>query len=485
MTSPRAADPVLAIDAGTTLIKAAVFGLDGVCLGAGQAKQPISSPQPGWAEQDPLSWWRGARLAARRAIRAADISGEQVAAIGLSTQGGTVAVFDEAGRPCGLALGWNDARQRAPLESLISSDAHFAATGLAHLNMSPTALAWLKMNRPEWFSGTYRIGYVPDYLTFCMTGNWVTDPTNLAISNLCDLAAADIALCTLERLNLPRSAFAETRQAGEVAGMLSPPAARALGVRAGIPVAVPAHDQYAGALGAGCVSAGDILLSAGTAWVILLITDRAVIDRTSSFWPARHVQRGLWGLLGSVASGGSTLNRVLDLTRQRADWDHINRAAAAVPAGSDGLLVIPHLTGRTIPSWDTGAAGAVLGWSLGHTREHLWRAAMEGLAFEVRAACDYLRERGVSIASLRMVGGGAKSDLIPPILASALGVPVYTNAASDVAVRGAACLAARCLGLPDLHGSTDWREHRPIAAWRGVYDGAYGRYEDAIRRLES
>ncbi|MGD0113929.1 MAG: FGGY family carbohydrate kinase [Armatimonadota bacterium] len=485
MTSPRPADLVLAIDAGTTLIKAAVFSLDGVCLGAGQAKQPISSPQPGWAEQDPLSWWRGARAAARRAIGAAGIGGERIAAVGISTQGGTVAIFDEAGKPCGPALGWNDARQRAPLESLTSSDAHFAATRLAHLNMSPTALAWLKAARPEWFSGRYRIGYVPDYLTFRMTGNWVTDPTNLAISNLCDLAAADIAQCVLETLGLPRSAFADTRQAGEAAGMLSPSASRALGVRAGIPVAAPAHDQYAGALGAGCVSAGDILLSAGTAWVILLVTDRPVIDRTSSFWPARHVQRGLWGLLGSVASGGSTLNKVLEFTKQRADWDHVNRAAAAVPVGSDGLLVVPHLTGRTIPSWDTGAAGAVLGWSLGHTREHLWRAAMEGLAFEVRAACDYLRERGVSIASLRMVGGGAKSDLIPPILASALGVPVYTNAASDVAVRGAACLAARCLGLHDLPKSTGRREHRPVAAWRGIYDEAYDRYREAIRRLES
>jgi sugar (pentulose or hexulose) kinase len=368
---------------------------------------------------------------------------------------------------------------------LTSCDAHFAATGLAHSNMSPAALAWLKANRAQWFGERCRIGYVPDYLTFCMTGNWVTDPTNLGISNLCDLAAADIAKCVLETLGLPRSAFAETRHAGEVAGRLSPLAARALGLRAGIPVAVPAHDQYAGALGAGCVSAGDILLSAGTAWVILLVTDHAVIDRASSFWPAHHVQQGLWGLLGSVASGGSTLSKVLDLTKQRADWKHVNRAAAGVPAGSDGLLVVPHLTGRTIPTWDTGASGAVLGWSLGHTREHLWRAAMEGLAFEVRAACEYLRERGASIASMRMVGGGAKSDLIPPILASALGVPVHTHAVSDVAARGAACLAARCLGLPDLPQSTGWRAHEPVAAWHETYDAAYRRYRDAVRRLES
>jgi len=484
MTSPRAADLVLAIDAGTTLIKAAVFDLDGVCAGAGQAKQATSSPRPGWAEQDPASWWRGARAAARRALGAADVSGERIAAIGISTQGGTVAVFDGAGKPYGPALVWNDSRQRA-VESPASSDTHFAATGLAHSNMSPAALAWLRANRPEWFGGRYRIGYVPDYLTFCTTGNWVTDPTNLAISNLCDLAAADIAECALEKLDLPRAAFAETRQAGEAAGRLSPGAARALGLHAGIPVAVPAHDQYAGALGASCVTAGDILLSAGTAWVILLITDHAVIDRTSSFWPARHVQRGLWGLLGSIASGGSTLSKALELTKQRADWEHVNRAAAGVPAGSDGLLVVPHLAGRTIPTWDTGASGAVLGWSLGHTREHVWRATMEGLAFEVRAACEYLRERGASVASLRMVGGGAKSDLIPPMLASALGVPVYTNAASDVAVRGAACLAARCLGLPDLPQSTGWREREPVAAWRETYHAAYQRYRDAIRRLES
>ena len=482
---PGPADLLLAIDAGTTLIKAAVFGLDGACLGAGRAKQPIHSPQPGWAEQEPESWWRGARLAARRAVEVAGVAGERIAAIGLSVQGATVAVFDENGHPRGPALGWNDARQRAPRESLAADDAHFAATGLAHLNMSPTGIAWLKANRAEWFTGGYRIGYVPDYLTFRMTGNWVSDPTNLAISNLCDLSTGDIAQPALERLHLPRSAFAETKRAGEMAGALLPSAARALGLRPGIAIAVPAHDQYAAALGAGCVNAGDILLSAGTAWVLVLITDRAVVDRESSFWPARHVQRGLWGLLGSTSSGGSTLNRTLELTGQRADWQRINQAAARVPPGSDRLLVIPHLAGRTMPTWDTGACGAILGWSLGHTRAHLWRAAMEGVVFDIRAACEYLKERGVNIASLRMVGGAANSALIPAILASALGVPVWTNTAADTALRGAACLAARCLGLPDIPQSDDWQEHRPVDAWRGIYSGAYQRYKDAIRRLES
>ena len=490
MTWPGATDLLLGLDAGTTLLKAALYTPEGELLGQGEAPQGVQSPQPGWAEQDPRTWWRGMLRAVRQALSRAGVSGDRVTAIGLSTQGGTLAVFHPDGRPKGPALVWSDSRQRAPDEdSGALRDEHFRITGLAHRGMTPAALGWLKTRRPEWFQDPYRIGYVPDYLTFRLTGRWVSHHTNLAISGLCDLAAGDIGLPLLERLGVPRAAFAATAPLaaappGQAAGPLLPAAARALRLRPAIPVAVPVHDQYAAALGAGCTEPGDLLLSTGTAWALLLTADRLIADRTASFWPSRHLQEGRWGLIGAISSGSMTLDRLVDFTLRRRDWERINAAAESVPPGSDGLLVIPHLVGRTLPTSDLTARGAILGWSLGHGRRHLWRAAMEGLAFETRAACEYLAQAGARVEAMRMVGGAARSPLWPRIVASVLGVPLNACAGENLAARGAACLAARALGAPALPQASGWARHDPVPEWRGPYEEAYRRYLEAIARLE-
>jgi xylulokinase len=486
MSLPVGSDLLLGIDVGTSLLKAGLYAPDGSRLGAGQARQGVNTPQPRWAEQDPAIWWRGAKKAVRHALRAAAVLGDAVAAVGISTQGGTIALFDSAGKPCAPALVWSDQRQLSPDQSDPDArEQHFAVTGIAGRHMSPAAIAWLKAHLPGCLARARRVGYVPDYMTFRLTGNWISDPTNLSISNLLDLATLDIASAVLARLEIPRSMFAETRRAGEVAGHLLPSAARELGLRAGIPVATPAHDQYAAALGAGCTREGDLLLSCGTAWVLLLTTRQPITDRASSFIPGPHVQPAHWGLMGVISSGSATLDRVLVLTGGRADFDRIDAAVADVPAGSGGVIVIPHLLGRTLPTRDAHARGAILGLSQGHRREHLWRAAMEGLACETRAACDYLRQRGAAVSELRMVGGATRSPIWPRIIASVLGVPVLTQSGGDIAVRGAACLAARALGRQDLPAAEAWSSHGPIAEWREPYQELYARYQDAVTRLES
>lgn len=485
MSGPAGTELLLGIDAGTERLKAALYTREGRCLGAGEAPQGVVSPRPGWVEQDPVVWWRGLARGVRAALAAAGVPGERVRAIGLSTQGGTLAVFDERGRPRGPALVWSDARQQSGGDSEPRRlDQQFRLTGCYHLNMTPAGLGWLWEHRPEWFRGRWRVGFVPDYLSYRLTGWWVNDPTNLAISNLCQLATLDIAEAVLARLGVPRAAFGETRRAGEAAGALLPAAAETLGLPAGIPVAVAAHDQYAAALGAGCVQPGDLLLSAGTAWVAMLVTARPVLDRRSSFWPGPHVVEGRWGLLGAISSGGSTLERVLALTRQRREWPVVDEGAERVSPGSDGLLVIPHLVGRTLPTAARHARGAILGLTLGHGREHLWRAAMEGVAFEARVACEYLARRGADTRRLRMVGGGARSPLWPRIVASVLGVPVEACGGEDIAARGAACLAARVAGLADLPRAVAWQEHQPEPIWQVVYEEIYQGYRHAIRRLE-
>jgi sugar (pentulose or hexulose) kinase len=481
---PAEADLVLGIDVGTTLVKTALYAPDGSCLGIGEAPQGVASPRPDYAEQSPEGWWHGLCRAVRAAFDRADVPGTRVASMGLATQGGTFALFDRDGPPRGPALVWSDSRLRATPASREVADEHFRLTGVSHRGMTPAGIEWVRANRPEWLAPAYRIGFVPDYLTFRLTGSWVSDPTNLAISNALDLLGGDVAEPVLMRLEVPREALAETRRAGERAGSLTPAAAGELGLRQGTPVAVPAHDQYAASLGAGCVNPGDLLLSAGTAWVLLLTSAELIVDRGSSFWPGPHVERDRWGLLGAISSGCSTLDAALALGNQSPDWEQVDRAVADVPAGSDGLIVIPHLIGRTLPSLDTSARGALLGWSPGHGRPHLWRAVMEGLALETRAALDYVARQGARTSTLRMVGGAARSPIWPGIVASSLDLPVQVFPGGDIAVRGAACLARRALGEPDLPLSTAWVEHRPDPGWRETYRNEYSRYRSAIETLE-
>jgi len=479
------ADLVLGIDIGTTLVKAALCAPDGSCLGIGEAPQGVSCPRPGYAEQSPEGWWSGLSRAVRTALDRANVPGHRVASVGLATQGGTFALFDADGRPRGPALVWSDSRLRSTPASRELAEEHFRVTGVSHRGMTPAGIEWIRANRQDWLAPPYRIAFVPDYLSFRLTGRWVSDPTNLAISNLLELLGGDVALPVLSRVDVPREALAETRRAGETAGPLTSAAAAELGLRECIPVAVPAHDQYAAALGAGCVNPGELLLSAGTAWVLLLTSAEPVLDRGSSFWPGPHIERDRWGLLGAISSGCSTLEAALALTGQQPDWDEVSRGVSDVPAGSDGLLLVPHLIGRTLPSLDTAARGALLGWSPGHRREHLWRAAMEGLALETRVACDYLAQQGAGTSTLRMVGGAARSPVWPGIVASVLDLPVQVFPGGDTAVRGAACLARRALGEPDLPLSTGWVEHRPDPARRDIYRDEYTRYQSAIETLEA
>ena len=490
---PPGDELVLGVDVGTTLVKAAIYAPDGSCLGRGEAPQVVVSPRPGWVEQDPNDWWDGLCRATADALARAGVPGERIAGIGVSTQGGTFAIFDQQGTPRGPALVWSDGRLSRPeVDSPKLREEHFQVTGVSRRSMTPAGLSWMKAHRPGWFAPPYRVAFVPDYLTFRLAGEWVSDSTNLGISNLHGLSDGDIALPVLTSIGVPREAFARTlrlgsgqaRRAGEVAGLLQPAAARVLGLVEGIPVATPAHDQYAAALGAGCVNPGDLLLSAGTAWALLMTSERPIVDRKSSFWPGRHVQNGRWGLMGAISSGGSTLDMALDVTGQPRDWAQINAGAGQIPPGSDGLMMIPHLTGRTLPTSDPGARGALLGWSLGHRREHLWRAAMEGVVLDVKVACGYLAEHGADMSALRMVGGAARSPLWADIVASVLEVSVSVYSGGDIAVRGAACLARRALGETDLPAAAEWSERRPVPEWREVYREQYETYTKAVGRLE-
>lgn len=485
MHMSKAPDLLLGVDAGTTLLKASVYSPDGICLGNGEAPQGFSNPRPGWVEQQPAVWWEGMCIATHQAMQNAGITGNEIAAIGLSTQGGTIAVFDTDGTLRCPALVWNDERHLTPHDDPQRVEEHRQLTGMPNRNGSPSSLLWLKRNRPDLFIEPYRIGYVPDYLTFRLTGEWISDPTNLGISGICSMADGDIAAEVIGRLGIPRSAFAATIQGGEAAGSLTAEAAEALGLRPGITIASPAHDQYAAALGAGCIHDGDFLLSAGTAWAMVMVTSTPPEIQGSAFWPGRHVEPGKWGLMGSIECGSTTLDTLLSLTQQDKDWDAVNAAVTAIPAGSDGLLILPHLVGRSVPTTDHTARGAILGWALGHNREHLWRAAMESLCLEARAACEYLKSRGVSLSAVRLVGGVARSQLWTTILATILGLPVSACAGENVAVRGAACLASRALGRGDLPILSDWVECAPQPEWQDIYNAAFKRYLESIHRLEN
>lgn len=160
------------------------------------------------------------------ALARAAVPEDRVAAVGLSTQGGTFAVFDPRGVPRGPALVWSDARLRRPEpDSPALRAEHFRLTGVSHRAMTPANLSWIKAHRPGWLAPPCRVGFVPDYLIFRLTGEWVSDPTNLSISNLLALADGDIALPVLDRLRVPREAFAHTRRVRFAARQ------RALGLR--------------------------------------------------------------------------------------------------------------------------------------------------------------------------------------------------------------------------------------------------------------
>jgi len=439
----------LGIDLGTSSLKALVLDLDGSVVGTGSAPYPLLTPQPGWAEAEPEAWWEAAAIAVPEA---AGVHAAEIAAIGLSGQMHGVVLSDELGHALRPAIIWADSRTRKQLAtySELSPErrrtlANPIATGMAGLS-----LLWLKEHERQLYRRAQWALQPKDWLRLRMVHEAATEPSDASATLLYDMTTDYWAKELLEELDLRLDFLAPIRESVEICGILTSSAAEHLGVRPNLPVVAGAADAAAAAIAGGLLDPGPVQLTIGSGAQVVAPRDRLAIDSTGRTHLYRAAAPDRWYAMAAMQNAGIALEWVR--TMLRASWDEVYDEAFAVAPGAEGLLFLPYLTGERTPYFDPDARGAWVGLRLVHTRGHLLRAALEGVAFAVRQGVEALLATGVPATELRLAGGGSFDPRWRHLLADVLEQPLLASATSSASSLGAALLAGVGFGAwPDAH----------------------------------
>lgn len=442
---------LLGIDVGTTGTKTLLFTDDGKPICHAYRPYPLSTPGVFMSEQEPLDWWR-AIVETVKEVTEKEGCGNAVVAISLSTQGGTLVPVDRCGEPTRPAIVWNDNRygnegRELYFNEIGDADSLYYKTGWRLGRGLPLlGIRYLREKEPEVFNKTDKFLSTASYVAFKMTGKAEVDISNAGIEQLCDIREFKYDKELLAFAGVREDQLAGLVRSGTVIGNLTKSAACELGLSESTLLVAGAHDQYAVSLGAGSVSAGDILIGSGTCWVVTASGDKEDFD--SGFAQSVAAVPGLWGTLRSLSSGGVCLewlrkNIAVGEDGAPVDYDRINSEVNAVKAAEDGLFFYPF---KGIYGDGSFSKGAFVGMDLSHNKFHLARAVMEGVVFQILWMMEKFKTKPSS-DGLKLSGGASKSEVWAQILADVSGLPVRIPDLADLACVGAAVLAGLGAGI--------------------------------------
>jgi xylulokinase len=483
------ASHVLGIDVSTTATKALLLDDSGAVAGVGSAEYDYDIPRPRWSEQDPQLWWDGAQAAIRGALTTAGIGGTDVAAVGLAGQMHGAVLLDDADRPLRPAILWNDQRTAAECDEirrLVGAARLIEVTGNDALTgFTAPKLLWVRNNEPEVWSRIAHIGLPKDFVRHRLTGEHAVDRADGAGTLLFDLGARDWSDEVLAALELEPGWLSRSVEGPDVTGTVTPAAAKATGLAAGTPVVGGGSDQAANAVGVGAVDPGVFALSLGTSGVIFAATDRPLVEPMGRVHAFCHAVPDRWHLMSVMLSAAGSLRWFRDALAPGVAYETLDADAASVPAGSDGLWFLPHLTGERSPHPDPLARGAFVGLTVRHERRHLARAVLEGVAFGLRDGLDQIVATGLAAPTMiRASGGGIASHVWRQILADVIGAPIATVNTTEGAAFGAGMLAAVGAGwFSTVEQAVAWAVRIEPVAEPGPDASVYAAALDGYRSL--
>ncbi len=440
----------MGIDLGTSSVKALLVDERGGILGSAQRDYDIRKARAEYAEQDIEALWEAARAVIAGAIAAAGIDAGEIAGIGYSGQMHGLVMVDWEGRPIRDAIIWADQRSASAIEAIhrVIPREEYQAVSLNALSTGflISSLMWVKEHEPENFARIAKVMLPKDYIRWKMCGEYGTDPSDASSAAIFDTAGRNWAWNFIDRLGLPRDIFPPCSESFALAGEVTHACAAATGLRAGTPIVYGGGDTPMQAVGNGLIAPGTLTANIGTACQLAAILDAPRHDalyRTNTFC---HIPASTWMLMGAHLSGGVALKWLRDQVFYMKNYDEMTAVAAEAPAGSEGLLFLPYLSGERTPCNDPNARGVWLGLTLRHGRAHMIRSAMEGIVLGMRSSLEIFEGLGVKAERIVASGGGARSQLFKQIQADVFGREIYTNAGNEQACTGAALTAAVGVG---------------------------------------
>jgi xylulokinase len=491
---------LLGYDVGSSSIKATLLDVErGTAVASAVSPErelAIKAPRPGWAEQDPESWWEHVGKATARLGQEADL--REVAAVGISYQMHGLVCLDGTGKVLRPAIIWCDSR------AVEIGDKAFAALGESRClerllnspgNFTASKLRWVKENEPQLFERIDKVLLPGDYIAYRLTGEIRTTPSGLSEGILWDFREGALARFLLEHYGIPEAMIAPVVPSFSVQGTVTRKAAEVLGLAAGTPVTYRAGDQPNNALSLNVLHPGEVAATAGTSGVVYGVGSRAAHDLQSRVNTFVHVNHRpgeeRYGTLMCV-NGTAILNswlkhNTMSVGPASLSYEQMNALAAQAPVGSEGLRILPYGNGaeRTLGNRNPGAA--VLGLDFNrHGRAHLLRAAQEGIVFALQYGLEIMKGMGLAVDRVR---AGAANMFLSPLFGEAFAavsgasVELYSTDGSQGAARGAGIGAGLYTERSAFEGLKIVKALEPNRELSGAYEEAYAGWCGALRAL--
>ena len=445
---------LLGIDIGTTATKAVLIDTEGHILAETSAGSTLLSPHPGWAEEDANQWWDNVGRVCRD-LWARGFQPEEIAAVGVSGMVPTVVLLDKEGRVLRPSIQQNDARAHQEIEDFRAQTdeeaiLHRTGSAITQQSVGPKLL-WLWRHEPEVMAQACKVLGSYDFINYRLTGEFSCEQNWALESGLFDMHRYDWADDLLALARIDRSWLGTVHRPSDVIGRVTPEAAAHTGLQVGTPVVAGSADHVASAFSAGLRQQGDLLVKLGGAGDILYVLDELAPD--PRLYIDYHVVPGQYLLNGCMAASGSIIKWFRNTFAPELDYPALDAEGEQVPPGSDGLILLPYFLGEKTPINDPLARGVFFGLTLGHTRGHMYRAILEGIAYGFQHHLEVMAERGHRPTRTMVTNGGARSRLWKQITADVLGLRLHQIAEHPGSSLGAAFIAGIGVGL-----FQDWAE---------------------------
>jgi xylulokinase len=477
----------LGIDIGTSGVKAMLVDEAQELLASSHSSLQWTSPQPGWAEQDPHHWWSATLEAIGLAREAAPRAFAGLRGIALSGQMHGATLLDAQGEVLRPAMLWNDTRAFAECVELEQAcpDARRIIGNLVLPGFTAPKLLWVREHEPALFDRVRKVLLPKDYVAWRLSGEFITDMSDASGTSWLDVGARRWSAAMLAACGLDQSAMPKAFEGSAPAALLSPALRREWGLAHDVVIAAGAGDNAAAAVGMGVVDAGQAMISLGTSGVMFAGNDRFLPNPEGGVHAFCHCIPGRWHQMTVILSAAASLSWLAELTRTPAS------DLAALAERADPLhapTVLPYLNGERSPHNDPHARGVFFGLATSHGTPELAYAVLEGVAFAIADGQRSLEAAGTTLGDAFLVGGGSRSTLWARLLAAATGLRLHVPQGGDL---GGAFGAAR-LALLAATGSAPVQVctvpataslHEPEAALAEVLQARYARYRDLYQRL--
>ncbi len=492
---------LLGLDIGTTATKAVLFNLSGTELVTAEQSYPLSTPQAGWAEQDPESVWQAVVTVLQDVVNKAGPE-RNIVALTLAAQSGSLIPSKADGTPVYPMITWLDSRTEALVKQWqvagVEEIVRPLSGWLLHPGLPLPNIAWLRQFRPDIFAQTECFLGVLDFLNHRLTGTFCTDLSSANEMQLVDVSTAQWSPQLCDLVGITPDHLADLKPAGTVVGNIKPKVSHLTGLSVETLVVNGGHDQCCTALAMGMLSPGKMMLATGTAWVITSIVETPAVDTIPPNMDLNfHVAPQRWTISQLMGGFGASVEWCLNQCWQSANpnnplpraelYAHFDKALAQSKPGCNGLLFLPFGGSTQLPTGNS--QGGFVGLRLDHTRTDMSRAILEGAAFELRWAVENIQQANLPVEHLWVAGGATQSPIWPQILADVSGLPISLTKYAQWPALGAAILAGVGAGIFDTLEAGIARFQKsphqiiPDETRSGVYSAAFTRYQEMSQKL--